>query len=132
MPNDRRHCLTDKSGEIVCGVISKIATGDIAEHILQHPTADDAVVRQDDVAIEHADLTHKTPFFAQALESTYRVFAGVTAHSHFCHHYGKAHYHNEDQIHQNKGAAAVSACQIREFPNVPQTDGRTCCRQHKS
>ena len=93
------------------------------------PAGDDAVVGENDEAPANAEQTHEIPFPVAALllaqESHCRdgIAPAAPSNEDFRHHDGQAHGEYAHQVDQNERPAAVHACDVRELPNVSQSDG---------
>ena len=75
-----------------------------------------------------------TPFCArgQRLKAFCTAFLAGAAHGKLHYHHRQAQNHQKYQIQQNKGCAAVFACDIRKAPHIAKADGAPRADEQKA
>ena len=123
----------DKAGEVaVCRQIAA-AAAQVLGQIVDDPAADDRIIRHDQNGDDGVDPTAKPDALAltEVGVGADRAFVGHTAQRGLGHDHGIAKGDCQQNVYQQKNAAAVFGCQIREAPDVAQTHRSACGRQHE-
>ena len=100
---------------------------------MDDPAADDRIIRHYQDGDDGVDPTAKPDALALAEMSigADRAFVGHTAQRGLGYDHGIAKGDCQQNVYQQKNAAAVFGCQIREAPDVAQTHRSACGRQHE-
>ena len=120
----------------VRGATGKVAHGGVAD-IRSGPATNHRIEREDNERGNHPDDRGDPPArgaevaFGDQAHAGNGIVPAVPADEHFRHHDGNTDNRDAQQINQHKGATAILAGDIREFPDVAKTNGRTGCRQNK-
>ena len=108
--------------------------GEILGQIVDDPSADDRIIGNDqdgDDGVDPAAERQPLPLAKMAV-SAHRAFAGHPAQRRFSNDHGVAKGDSQQDVDEQKNAAAVFCGQIREAPDVSQPDRRTGGGQHES
>ena len=108
--------------------------GEILGQIVDDPSADDRIIGDDqdgDDGVDPAAERQPLPLAKMAV-SAHRAFAGHPAQRRFGNDHGVAKGDSQQDVDEQKNAAAVFCGQIREAPDVSQPDRRTGGGQHES
>ena len=96
------------------------------------PTGNGGVEHHQQIVAGNAEPAVDVPLGSLGLQSVKRqsnaLLAGP-AHGKLHDHYRKAHDHQEQQVHQHKGGAAVLTGDIGKAPHISQTNGTACRNQ---
>ena len=100
--------------------------------VLHDPAADDTVIRGDDERDKGRNPAEKTEPLVECAVGADARQLGLAADRELGDHQRKAEGHDQNQIHEQKDTAAVTRRQIREAPEIAQTDSRSRRRQNKA
>ncbi len=101
------------------------------EDIDERPAGDHAVVGRDQVADEHAHVADHRPggrptrLHGNPTHCDRRTTVATAADQQFGNQYRNRDDHDAKQVHQDERAAAAHARDVREFPDIAETDGST-------
>ena len=93
--------------------------------VLHRPTANLAIVAQDDKTGQNAQTACKGPLFIDLAESTDGVFVCFTTNCEFSQHNSCTDQSNHQDVNDQESTAAAVVSFAGEFPDVAQTNCRT-------
>ena len=98
------------------------------------PAADDRVVGDDEDGDDGVDpaAEGKPALFAEGGERAHRAFLGHPAQRRLGHDHGVAEGEGEDDVDEQKDAAAVLGRKIGEAPDVAEAHRRACSGENES
>lgn len=128
-PADRFPLARNEARKILAPCSGRPAAGKEGPEVFQHPAANDAVVRQDQhrhQAGQHPDPAEAAVHFGRRRQ---RALARAAPQRDFRRQQRVPEGRHQQQVADQKQAAAVTGSQEREAPDIPQADG-TACRGH--
>ena len=108
-----------------------------AEDVIQRPTGDHTIKRQNQQRRDHAHQRCPGPFRrstrldGQGLEGIHRALPAAPTDQGFGEHDRQADHKNAHQVHHHESPAAVHAGHIGELPDIAQANSRTSRSQNK-
>ena len=124
---------TQHTQEVSHGVsIYSLCFNDVSIDVFHCPTANLAVVAQDDEPGQDTQTTCKGPLFVDFTESTDSVFVSFTTNCEFSHHNSCTDQGNHQDVNDQESTTAAVVSFAGEFPDVTQTYSRTSRRQDKA
>lgn len=107
------------------------------DHVIDRPAGHHRVVGQNQNASEHSHPAHQYPKPAAAMllhknsQTVDRTITPLPTDNDLSHQNRQTNQHDADEINQHKRSATVLASKVREFPDIPQSNGRTRRRKNK-
>ena len=123
----------DKAGEVAVRCQIPAAAAQILGQIVDDPAADDRIIRHDqngDDGVDPAAEPDATALAEMSIGAD-RAFVGHTAQRGLGHDHRITKCNCQQNVYQQKNAAAVFGCQIREAPDIAQTHRSACGRQYE-
>ena len=103
----------------------------VGGEILDHPAADDAVVRDDQDRDDRREETEEAPPAVELRVGRQLALLGLAPDGNLGQHQREAERRHQDQVDEEEGSAAVLGREIRETPEVSETNRRRRGRQHE-
>ena len=130
----RRSTIGDERREIAVRGQLLAVPGNVFRQIPDDPAANDRVIGHDEDGDDGVDpaAEREPALFAKGRESAHRALLGHPAQSRLRHDHGIAERERQQNVDEQKDAAAILGRQIRETPDVAKANGRACGRQHKA
>ena len=122
----RIHGLSLETGEGAGGKLYTVA---------KHPAGNRGIIHHQNVVAQHTEDAVEVPFASgglQCLIALQRALAASTANSQLHGQHGHTHDEQEQQIKQDKHAAAICAGDVWELPHITDTNGAACTYQQES
>ena len=130
--DDRLVLIGDKAGEEAVVRRVQALTGDEHDAVFEHPAADHAVVRKNQKRHRAGKAAQPSPAPVDLAVSRQAALLGLSADGHLADKQRKAKGQRQNNVHDEKQAAAVFRRQIRETPNISESDRRACRGKHKA
>ena len=100
-----------------------------ADEILEYPSADYTVIRQNNYRHKSCDCTERSELFVKLTVCGKRRLLCFSTKCNFCNQKCKSECKSQDDVTKNKKSTVIFSCQIRKSPNVAKTYGTSrCCK----
>ena len=123
---------SNETREIVATVGKHLRSShDITEQVFRDPTANYAVIRHDNKRHRRHENANERILLAKCFECPDRALARLAAKRRFKQQQRQANGEHENEVHEQKRAAAVFRRQIGKAPHAAQANRGSGCRQHE-
>ena len=120
------------TGKIAVGCSIYSVSGEECEQILEYPSTDGAVVRQNDDRHHPCQESGRSELFVQHTVSGKRSLFGLASHGNLRDQQGKTKGQCKNDVYEDEGTSAILSCQIRKTPNISKTYSTSGCGHNKA